>query len=76
MTRTSSFVARWSRCEASPSGGKDRAADIKKLGPHVVMEDATAGLIETEQARELVEAVNEQLGSESIQFYPAQAIDI
>jgi len=54
----------------SASGGKDRAADIKKLGPHVVMEDATAGLIETEQARELVEAVNEQLGSESIQFYP------
>jgi 2,3-bisphosphoglycerate-independent phosphoglycerate mutase len=34
------------------------------------MEDATAGLIETEQARELLEAVNEQLGSESIQFYP------
>ncbi|HND00745.1 MAG TPA: 2,3-bisphosphoglycerate-independent phosphoglycerate mutase [Nitrospira sp.] len=54
----------------SASGGTDRAADIKKLGPHVVMEDATAGLIETEQARELVEAVNEQLGSESIQFYP------
>ena len=54
----------------SASGGKDRAADIKKLGPHVVMEDATAGLIETEQARELVEAVNEQVGSESIQFYP------
>ncbi len=54
----------------SATGGKDRAADIKKLGPHVVMEDATAGLIETEEARELVEAVNEQLGSESIQFYP------
>ena len=54
----------------SASGSKDRAADIKKLGPHVIMEDATAGLIETDQARELVEAVNEQLGSESIQFYP------
>ena len=54
----------------SATGSKDRAADIKKLGPHVVMEDATAGLIDTEQARELVEAVNEQLGSESIQFYP------
>ncbi|HRA98754.1 MAG TPA: hypothetical protein PLF68_17550, partial [Nitrospira sp.] len=52
------------------SGSKDRATDIKKLGPHVLMEDATAGLIDTEQARELVEAVNEQLGSESIQFYP------
>jgi 2,3-bisphosphoglycerate-independent phosphoglycerate mutase len=54
----------------SASGSKDRATDIKKLGPHVLMEDATAGLIDTEQARELLEAVNEQLGSESIQFYP------
>lgn len=53
-----------------PSGGKDIVTEIKKLGPHVVMEDATAGLIETDQARELLEAVNEQLGSESIQFYP------
>jgi 2,3-bisphosphoglycerate-independent phosphoglycerate mutase len=52
----------------SASGSKDRATDIKKLGPHVLMEDATAGLIDTEQARELLEAVNEQLGSESIQF--------
>ncbi len=43
---------------------------IKKLGPHVVMEDATAGGIETEEARELIDAVNEQLGSETIQFYP------
>lgn len=54
----------------SASGSKDRAAEIKKLGSHVVMEDATAGLIDTDQARELLEAVNEQLGSESIQFYP------
>ena len=52
------------------SGGKDIVTEIKKLGAHVVMEDATAGLIETDQARELLEAVNEQLGSESIQFYP------
>ncbi|MCC2640458.1 MAG: apgM [Nitrospira sp.] len=50
--------------------GRDRVAEAKKLGPHVVMDDATAGLIDTEQARELLEAVNEQLGSETIQFYP------
>ena len=43
--------------------------EIKKLGPHVVMDDATAGLISTEEARELIEAINEQLGSEMIQFY-------
>jgi 2,3-bisphosphoglycerate-independent phosphoglycerate mutase len=34
------------------------------------MDDATAGLLQTDQARELIEAVNEQLGSETIQFYP------
>ena len=49
-------------------GGKQ--LEIKKLGPLVVMEDATAGGIETEEARELIDAVNEQLGSETIQFYP------
>ncbi|MBA2485794.1 MAG: phosphoglycerate mutase [Nitrospira sp.] len=52
------------------SGSKDIVTEIKKLGAHVVMDDATAGLIDTEQARELLEAVNEQLGSETIQFYP------
>ncbi len=51
-------------------GRKGQYADVKKLGPHVVMDDATAGLIETEQARELIDALNEQLGSEAIQFYP------
>ncbi|HVG03121.1 MAG TPA: 2,3-bisphosphoglycerate-independent phosphoglycerate mutase [Nitrospira sp.] len=54
----------------SSSGTKDSAAEIKKLGMHVIMEDATAGLIETDQARELLDAVNEQLGSEAFQFYP------
>jgi 2,3-bisphosphoglycerate-independent phosphoglycerate mutase len=52
------------------SDGKGVASDVKKLGPHVVMDDATAGLVSTEEARELIEAVNEQLGSETIQFYP------
>lgn len=52
-----------------PEGGKP-GDDIKKLGPHVILDDATAGLIETEEARELIEAINEQLGSETIQFYP------
>jgi 2,3-bisphosphoglycerate-independent phosphoglycerate mutase len=52
-----------------PDSGKV-GGDFKKLGPHVVMDDATAGLIETEEARELIDAINEQLGSETIQFYP------
>lgn len=53
-----------------PQGNSGRYADLKKLGPHVMMDDATAGLLQTDQARELIEAVNEQLGSETIQFYP------
>ena len=52
------------------SESKGGLNEIKKLGPHVVMADATAGLISTEEARELIEAINEQLGSEMIQFYP------
>ncbi len=51
-------------------GAKGALSDIKKLGPQVVLEDATAGLISTEEARELIDAANEQLGSETIQFYP------
>jgi 2,3-bisphosphoglycerate-independent phosphoglycerate mutase len=53
-----------------PSGAKVGGSDLKKLGPHLVMEDATAGLITSEEARELIDAANEQLGSEMIQFYP------
>jgi 2,3-bisphosphoglycerate-independent phosphoglycerate mutase len=52
------------------SGSRGGLNEIKKLGPNVVMDDATAGLISTEEARELIEAINEQLGSEMIQFYP------
>ena len=52
------------------SGHKGGTPDLKKLGPHVVMDDATAGLITSEEARELIDAVNEELGSEIIQFFP------
>lgn len=57
------------RSEAHPEGASP-FLDVKKLGLQVVMDDATAGLIGTEDARELLDAVNEQLGSETIQFYP------
>jgi 2,3-bisphosphoglycerate-independent phosphoglycerate mutase len=53
-----------------PSGPKGGASEVKKLGPNVVMDDATAGLITSEEARDLIDAVNEQLGSEIIQFFP------
>jgi 2,3-bisphosphoglycerate-independent phosphoglycerate mutase len=54
----------------SPHNEGARDLEVKKLAPHLIMEDATAGFIDTEQARELIETMNEQLGSETIQFYP------
>lgn len=62
-------VYRCTMVTLKPETGKG-SGEIKKLGPNVVMDDATAGLIETEEARELIDAINEQLGSETIQFYP------
>ncbi|HKN87251.1 MAG TPA: hypothetical protein VJV04_10360 [Nitrospiraceae bacterium] len=44
--------------------------DVKKLGPSVVLDDDGATGLEDDDARELIEAINEQLGSESVQFYP------
>ena len=61
-------VYRCTMVTLAPEAGK--GGEIKKLGQHVIMDDATAGLIETEEARELIDAINEQLGSETIQFYP------
>ena len=55
---------------ALKAGSEKGGAEIKKLSGNVFMEDATAGLIETDEARELIDAINEQLGSETIQFYP------
>ncbi len=57
------------RSEHAPAG-KHANTDAKKLSPLTVLEDATAGGIDTEEARELVEALNEGIGSETIQFYP------
>jgi 2,3-bisphosphoglycerate-independent phosphoglycerate mutase len=49
--------------------GKDAYADVKKLAAPVTVE-GEAERLEREEARDLLEAVNEQLGSETIQFYP------
>lgn len=42
--------------------------EIKKL-PHAVMEDFSAGQIDSLEAKELVYDLNEQLGTEVVQFY-------
>ena len=57
---------------ANPAAAKGSSTDIKKFNPSVVMDDHAAEGMEEEQARELIEAVNEQLGSETIQFYPGK----
>lgn len=46
--------------------------DHKKMGSHQILLDAAAGGIDTEEARELIDLINEQLGSETIQFYTGE----
>ena len=43
--------------------------DGKKFGPHLIMEDYRVGDLEAEEARELIDAINDQMASETIQFY-------
>ena len=47
--------------------------DVKKLGPHAVMEDYSAGQIDSLDAKELLYDINEQLGTEVVQFYPGMS---
>jgi 2,3-bisphosphoglycerate-independent phosphoglycerate mutase len=41
-----------------------------KIGPGTMLEDYSAGHISSEQARELIHDLNDQMGTEAIQFYP------
>jgi len=43
--------------------------DVKKLGPHAIMQDFTAGQIDSLEAKELIYDLNEQIGTEVVQFY-------
>ena len=56
-------------CDFVTLRAEDDWGDAKKLGPALVMDDISAGGLETEEARELIDAINEQLVSENIQFY-------
>ena len=51
-------------------GTRDEDGCEKTRAIRVVLDDAGAAGLEDDDARELIEAINEQLGSESIQFYP------
>ncbi len=56
-------------CDFVTLRAEDGWGDGKKLGPALVMDDSSCGGLETEEARELIDAINEQLVSENIQFY-------
>ena len=56
-------------CHLVTLRGQEGWGEGKKLGPHLFMADPFGGAIETEDARELIDAINEQLVSETIQFY-------
>ncbi len=56
-------------CHLVTLRGQKGWGDGKKLGPQLFMADPVGGGVETEDARELIEAINEQLVSETIQFY-------
>lgn len=56
-------------CHLVTLRGQDGWGDGKKIGPQLYMDDPLGGGIETEDARELIDAINEQLVSETIQFY-------
>jgi 2,3-bisphosphoglycerate-independent phosphoglycerate mutase len=56
-------------CDFVTLRAEDGWGDGKKLGSALVMDDVSGGGLETEDARELIDAINEQLVSENIQFY-------
>jgi 2,3-bisphosphoglycerate-independent phosphoglycerate mutase len=56
-------------CQLVTLRGQDGWGDGKKLGSQLFMADPFGGGVETEDAREFIDAINEQLVSESIQFY-------
>ena len=59
-------------CNLVTLGSPTGQAENKKLGSHLILEDAEAGGIDSEEARELIDLLNEQLGSETIQFYTGE----
>ena len=57
------------RCNLVTLRADSGGYDVKKLGGHAVMEDFSAGQIDSLEAKELIYDLNEQLGTEVVQFY-------
>lgn len=57
------------RCNLVTLRDEQRGYDIERLGPHVVLEDASAGHVSSDDSRELIQELNSQLATEFLQFY-------
>ncbi|HZR47072.1 MAG TPA: cofactor-independent phosphoglycerate mutase [Candidatus Manganitrophaceae bacterium] len=61
------------RCNLVTFRDKAKGYEFDRLSPTLVMEDHTAGAIETDDARELIDLLNNLLGSDQIQFYTGKS---
>jgi 2,3-bisphosphoglycerate-independent phosphoglycerate mutase len=58
------------RCNLVTLSQAGKVDGIKRLTAKVTMEDYSAGHVTTEDARELIHDLNDQIGNELFQFYP------
>src|SRR3989304_2323930 len=57
------------RCNLVTLKDDQHGYDIDRLGPHVVLEDPSAGHIGSDDSRDLIQELNNQLATEFLQFY-------
>ncbi len=56
-------------CDLVTLRGQEGWGDGKKLGPQLIMDDSCGGGVDAEEAREFLDAINDQLILENIQIY-------
>lgn len=61
------------RCNLVTFRDRAKGYEFDRLSPTLRMEDHTAGGIETDDARELIDLLNNLLGSDQIQFYTGKS---
>lgn len=57
------------RCNLVTLKDEQRGYDVDRFGPHLVLEDASAGHIGSQDSTELIQELNNQLATEFLQFY-------
>ena len=58
------------RCNLVTLRQGDKTENLRRLNHRVTMDNYSAGHISTEEARELIRDLNDQIGNEVVQFYP------